>query len=166
MSFFLVEVVLESLNCSAVQIMIVRRTTMETEKSCGAVVFTRTDADVKYVIIQSKEGIFGFPKGHMEGLETEIETAIREIKEETGLSVSFADGFRIEDSHVFVRKGQEIMKQIVYFLAEFSDQIPMPQESELHSIRLVDYDTAMGLFQFESSKKILTEAQDYLRFLR
>ena len=48
---------------------------MITEKSCGAIVFTKENQQIKYVIVCSKEGIYGFPKGYMEGAETEIETA-------------------------------------------------------------------------------------------
>ena len=59
---------------------------MTVEKSCGAVVFTREGGEVRYVIIQSLEGYYGFPKGHMEGSETEQETALREIREEVGLT--------------------------------------------------------------------------------
>ena len=48
---------------------------MNIERSCGAVVFTRVNGEIRYVIIESIEGIFGFPKGHMEAGETEEETA-------------------------------------------------------------------------------------------
>ena len=136
---------------------------MKTEKSCGAVVFTRDGEDVKFVIIQSKEGYYGFPKGNMENGDTELETALREIREETGLFVSIQEGFRTEDSHEFVKHEEQRLKYIVYFLAEYSDQVPIAQTEELNSIVMADYETAMELFQFESSKRILTEAWDYLR---
>lgn len=135
---------------------------MKTEKSCGAVVFTRTAQGIRYVIIQSKEGYYGFPKGHMEGLETEQETAIREIAEETGLAVTLVEGFRTEDSHVFIKNGEEINKYIVYFLAQFDDQKLIAQESELNSIQLMDFESAIGAFRFESSRRILTEAHIFL----
>ena len=60
---------------------------MNYEKSCGAVVFTIQNHKIMYVIVQSKEGYYGFPKGHMEYEETEIETALREVFEETGLAI-------------------------------------------------------------------------------
>ena len=44
---------------------------MEHEKSCGAVVFTRSRGDLRYVLIQQKKGLWGFPKGHVEAGETE-----------------------------------------------------------------------------------------------
>lgn len=135
---------------------------MITEKSCGAIVFTNDAEGIKYVIIESKEVFFGFPKGHVEENETEIETARREVLEETGLQIEFLDNFRTEDSHPFQRNGETRTKHVVYFLAKFSNQIPAAQETELNSIHLMDYKTAMSSFQFESSKRILTEAHTHL----
>ena len=135
---------------------------MITEYSCGAVVFTREDGCIRYVIIQSKEGFYGFPKGHREGAESEEETALREILEETGLTVMLLDGFRTEDCHPFTRDGETRMKHVVYFLAEYAHQTPTVQVSELDSIRLMDYDAAMNAFQFENSRRILSEAHQFL----
>ena len=82
---------------------------MLTEKSCGAVVFTRIDNEIKYLIIESEEGFYGFSKGHMENGESEHETAHREIKEETGADVIILDGFRTTDSHpMSVRAAQRL----------------------------------------------------------
>ena len=52
------------------------------EKSCGAVLFTTEKGIKKFLLVESN--YFGFPKGHVEENETEQETALREIKEETG----------------------------------------------------------------------------------
>lgn len=137
---------------------------MKTEHSCGAVVFTRQNGIPLYVIIQSKQGFFGFPKGHMEGTETEEETALREIKEETGLSVTLLPRFRTEDEHLIPWTHKEpVMKHIVYFLAEYENQSPKAQEEELSAIRLLPYEEAMALFQFESSRRILKEAHQFLQ---
>ena len=130
------------------------------EKSCGAVVFTRTGG-VRYVIVQSLEGYYGFPKGHCEGNETEEETALREILEETGLHVRILPGFRYVDEHTLPgRPG--VIKQIVYFAAEFDDQDIQYQKEELLDARLMTFEEAMNVFQWESSKVILTEANNYL----
>ena len=48
---------------------------MKLERSCGAVVFTRTEEEPMYVLVRSHKGHYGFPKGHMETGETEEETA-------------------------------------------------------------------------------------------
>ena len=131
---------------------------MLTEKSCGAIVFTKDEEGIKYVIIESKRGFLGFPKGHVEKNETELETARREVFEETGLQVEFLDDFRTEDYYRIQINGESRMKHIVYFLAKFSYQIPVAQDTELNGIHLMRYETAMSSLQFESSKRILTEA--------
>ena len=97
---------------------------MITEKSCGGVVFTRVGEEIRYVIIRGNNGVYGFPKGHMEGNETEEETALREIKEETGLLVALLPIFRTEDEHLILQTHKEpVMKHIVYFLAEYGGWI-------------------------------------------
>ncbi len=63
---------------------------MNCEYFCGAVVFTRMDGEPHYLLVRAKDrpkGCHGFPKGHMEPGETEVQTALREIFEETGLPV-------------------------------------------------------------------------------
>lgn len=136
---------------------------MQRETSCGAVVFTLCGGERRYVIVRGKKGFFGFPKGHMEAGETEQETALREIKEETGLSVQLIDGFRTEDEHPLIREGKpETIKKIIYFAAVYENQETHAQESEITQIRLMTYEEAMKAFQFESSKRILAEANAFL----
>lgn len=134
---------------------------MTWEKSCGAVVFTRVNGQVKYLLVANLAGIYGFPKGHVEGDETEVETALREVREETGLRVRLLDGFRTTDEHAIPEK-PDTMKQIVYFLGEFEGQEAAYQKEELSGAYLVAYEEAMGMFQFESSRRILREANAFL----
>ena len=69
---------------------------MNREHSCGAVVFTRKGGQVFYVVVQEQSGAYSFPKGHMEGNETELETAQREIFEETGVTAEADAIFAIQ----------------------------------------------------------------------
>ena len=62
------------------------------ERSCGAVVYTERDGQRRYVLV--KGGYVGLPKGHMEKGESERETAVREIREETCVSTQIVPGFR------------------------------------------------------------------------
>ena len=134
---------------------------MNYEKSCGAVVFTKVDNCIKYLLIQNLSGIYGFPKGHVENGESETETALREVFEEVGIKIKLIDGFRTEDEHLLPQK-ENTVKQIVYFLGMYDNQEFHYQREELSSAQLVDYETAITLFQFESSKRILKEANDFL----
>lgn len=131
------------------------------EKSCGAVVFTRVGNEIKYVIVQAIEGHHGFPKGHIEGGETEEQTALREIYEEVGLSPQLLDGFREAVEHPLPLK-PGVIKQVVYFIAEYSDQPIKMQESELISVGLYSFEEAMGVFEYENTKEVLRSANAYI----
>ena len=133
------------------------------EHSCGAVVINRDSGDLRYVIIVSHRGILGFPKGHMKNGETERETALREIHEETGLSVTLIDGFRVSVTRPVIRDDIIVAnKEIVYFLAEYSNQACSAQESEIRDIHFLGYDEALSRFQFESNKYVLRKAHAFL----
>ncbi len=132
------------------------------EKSCGAVVFTCVNGLIQYLLVQNPHGVYGFPKGHMEGTETERETAIREIWEETGLQVDFLEGFRSVDLYPSPVL-QEQMKQVVYFLAEFTQQAYCLQPGEIIGGDLYSFAEAMDLLQFAGSRRILQEANDFLQ---
>ena len=56
-------------------------------------------------------------------------------------------------------------KRVVYFLGEYCNQDFTYQREELSDALLLDYESAMKLFQFESSKRILTEANNFLNSL-
>ena len=133
------------------------------EKSCGAVVFTNDSGQRKYLIIKSLNGIYGFPKGHIEINETELEAAKREIFEETGIFVDSIDGLRFTESYSFVKAGIEIEKEVVYFLCRYSEQTPVQQENEISEIYLLDYETAYSILTFDEAKEILYECENFLR---
>lgn len=131
------------------------------EDSCGGVVFTEKDNKRLYVIIKSIEGFYGFPKGHVEVGETERETALREIKEEVGLDVEIIDGFKSLSEHPIPKK-PGVIKRIVYFPCYYKNQEIIYQKEELESAKLMTYEEALKVFQFEDSKKILTEMDEFL----
>ena len=134
---------------------------MNWEYSCGAVVFTRADGQFLFVIVQEKAGAYSFPKGHMEGSETELETARREVFEETGLHPDFLPGFREEDEYDLSEK-PGTRKRVTYFLAEYADQPLIPGQGEIRRIQLLPYDQALLCFEHEGTRSVLTEAQAFL----
>ena len=134
---------------------------MNWEYSCGAVVFTRREGQPLFVIVQERPGSYSFPKGHMEGNETEMETARREIFEEIGLQPAFVEGFyQREEYHLSERPGT--WKRVTYFLAEFGEEALHAQEGEIRRILLLPYEDALAFFPHESSRRILTAAYEFL----
>lgn len=135
--------------------------TQSNEKSCGAVVFTRVNGKIQYLIIKSIRGIYGFPKGHVEPLETEEQTALREVFEEVGVSIKLIEGFRAQEEY-FIDELRKKRKLVVYFLGELTSYDVRCQKSEISDAQLLDYDSAINIIQFESTKKILIAANGFL----
>ena len=130
-------------------------------KSCGAVVFTEADGERKYAVIRSRGGDYGCPKGCMEAGETEEETALREVREEIGVSVTLLDGFRQEEWYDLPNK-PGVRKQVVYFLGKYENQELVHQEAELSGVSLMGYEKARERLTFEQMKAVLEKAEEFL----
>ena len=131
-------------------------------KSAGFVVFKRYDNYNHYLIIKSRNGDLGFPKGHMERDESEIETAIRELKEETGVTAKEVFGFKAYTEYPLPKNKNE-MKSVIYFLGEYESGEVISQESEVLFARFMPYDEALSLLSFDATKDVLKQAETYLR---
>ena len=71
---------------------------MNSEKSCGAIVNRKFHGNTEILLIRHiKSGYWSFPKGHVEGDETEEQAALREILEETNVTASLDTDFKITD---------------------------------------------------------------------
>ncbi len=125
---------------------------MKITTCCGAVIYRLTEGSKEYLLIKAKNGgHWDFPKGHMEAGETEIETALREVKEETGLSVSLIPGFRESISYVDTVKHK--YKTVVFFLAVINSQEVKIQESEIVDFEWLNYDDALERLTYQNSKE-------------
>lgn len=134
------------------------------EHSAGAVVFTREEGEPRFVIVRHPDGHHGFPKGHMEPGETERETALREIREETGLAPVLFGTFRAADVYPLPQK-PDVWKQVIYCLAESGKRpLSVPTE-ELSGAEWMTFREAMAVLEHESSRRILREANDFLEEL-
>lgn len=133
------------------------------EKSCGAVVFYRTGTQLQILLVKNHNGKYwSFPKGHMEIGESEQETAIREIKEETGLTVTLLEGYRqISDYVPFGR----IKKRVVFFLAETKTNQVHIQHSEIDTYTWVSFIQAQKMCNYENDLRVLRTAQEALQNL-
>ena len=134
---------------------------MKYEKSCGAVVFTCVDSEIRYVLVQSRAGHFGFPKGHMEIGETEEETALREVFEEVRLRPLLLKNFR--EVSEYVLPSSHAQKQVVFFLGYYELQEIFLQEAELQQAVLVSYEEALVLLEHEDNRRILKNADLFLK---
>lgn len=129
------------------------------ERSCGAVVWRKRGGRRHYLIIQNRSGHNGFPKGHMEYGESEVQTAIREIKEETSLDVTLDTTFKVE--YRYLVDGY-IHKSAIYFLASYNDGEFRPQKGEVYGIWLLPFEEALNQLDYEQDRRILRMAEKRL----
>jgi len=130
---------------------------MTYEKSCGAIVYRKHHGNLEILLIKHvNSGHWSFPKGHVEEGESEMETALREIKEETGVDVIIDPTFR-ETVSYFPRK--DTQKIVVYFIAKAKSFDLSPQEDEIAEIRWVDVGCANTVLTYENDKTIVSKAK-------
>ena len=119
---------------------------MKKEKSCGAIIIN----DGKVLLIHQNNDVWGFPKGHGEGNETEVETAIREVKEETNLDIEI-DSSKRYSIHYLVK--ENVPKEVIYFLAKPIGNINLiKQDSEIKEAYFEDIDKVIDVLTHDNLK--------------
>ena len=131
------------------------------ERSCGAVVFSRTEEGLRFLLIKNRRSAnWGFPKGHVENRETPEQTARREVREETGLRIRLLPGFSCQSEYVI---SGAIEKSVTIFLAEAHDRRITAQEEEIEDYLWVDYQKAMRMLKFENDRNTMRRANGFLK---
>lgn len=134
-----------------------RTVAMLHEKSCGAIVYRKSHGNIEILLIKHiNSGHWSFPKGHMESGESETQTALREIKEETGIDVIVDPTFRETVSY---SPKKDTQKVVVYFLAKAKNFEYTPQEDEIADIKWVDIGHALSVLTYENDKTIVNKAK-------
>ena len=129
------------------------------ETSAGAIVYTLIDDEPNYLLIKDFHNNWGFPKGHLENMETLEQAAIREIKEEVGIDITLNTQFKEELNYVMPNG---VDKKSVYFLGLFDNQVPDKQLEEVQEIKILPYLEARDLLTFDSMKEVLDKAHKIL----
>ena len=132
------------------------------EKSFGVIPFRKINGDVEFFLINHIAGYWGFPKGHSESGESEIETARRELKEETGITnVNLSKNISFIDNYCFENGNNTINKTVEYFLGftENENSIII-DNNEVLDYSWVIYEEALKLINFDGLKSILNQAHD------
>lgn len=104
-------------------------------KSCGVIPFRRNGEEREYLILLQTNSCWSFPKGHMEAGETEEQTALRELLEETGLTAKL-DTSRFASIEYPVSEFSR--KEVVFYLGEVAGE-PKVQESEIETYKWVTF---------------------------
>lgn len=138
------------------------------ERSAGAIVFYRNKntQNIEYLFLytvgKSGRGYWGFPKGHLEEHETDLEAAHRETFEETGIDeLEFIPGFEEKEKYVFRQDGTLIRKQVIFFLAQAkTDNVRLSIEHQ--DFAWLPFEKAIEQATFLSLKQMIKKAHKFL----
>jgi 8-oxo-dGTP pyrophosphatase MutT (NUDIX family) len=132
------------------------------EKSCGAVVFFKNDK-VDLLLLQYEAGHWDFVKGNVEPNESEVDTVLRELKEETGIvATQTIDGFRERIQYFYRRQGETIQKEVVFYLIQANTQKVELSFEHVGYIWL-DYAHTLEKLTFKNAKDVLQKAHAFLQ---
>jgi len=134
------------------------------EQCYGFIVILKREHDM-FLILERMErkGDWTFPKGHTEDGETPEETALRELKEETGIKeIEILDFPLIHEEYEIVKNGELRLKINDYFVGFVEKNIVNIEKEEIQSYKWVSFDDALDSFEHERRKQVLREAKKHL----
>ncbi len=119
----------------------------------------------RFLLVQSKRTKeWAFPKGHPEGQETELQSALRELQEETGISeIELIPNISYTDKYNFAREGQRYEKTVKLFAGKVKDPKVTIQEKEILAYKWADLDESIKTISFERSREILRDLADKIK---
>ena len=135
---------------------------MREQKSAGIVLFRNASNKNEFLLLNYPQGHWDFVKGKVEQGETPHETALRETKEETGISdIEFIDGFEESVEYDFRFKKENIHKKVIFFLAKTNEK-NIKLSHEHNDYLWLEYNDALKKTTFENAKNVLTKANEFL----
>lgn len=132
--------------------------------SVGIILYYNFPRSRKYLLVKQHQGHWGFPKGHTESGEKYIDTAVRELKEETGIKkINFLrKKVLFRDNYSFNNTNAKIIKVVDYFIAESLVTKVKIDNYEILNYKWLTYEKAFDKITFGKSKKILKQANKYI----
>ena len=132
------------------------------ETSAGIVLFRKEESKNLFLLLHYPSGHWDFVKGKMEQGESTHQTAVRETKEETGITdITFIENFEEWIQYNFKYQGELVQKKVVFFLAETkTKEVKISHEHSGYT--WMDYNSSMEKTTFDNAKTVLTKAEKLL----
>jgi len=136
---------------------------LKEENSAGVIICIKKSDGIHFLLLHYPTGHWDFVKGKIEYGETYRQTALRETREETGISdLEFVKGFEEKINYYFQFEGELIYKQVVFFLAKTkTDKVNVSYEHLDYT--WLNYDEALEKLTYPNAKNILSKANTLLR---
>jgi 8-oxo-dGTP pyrophosphatase MutT (NUDIX family) len=129
------------------------------ERSAGGVVVRDDDVMVIVPTRRAADGarVVALPKGHLDGKETELEAATREVREETGVSVERVARLG-EVRYTYRRSGRRVPKTVVFFLFRYLSGDPADHDDEIERAYWMPLSEAVTKLSYEGEREMVARA--------
>ena len=138
---------------------------MKIEHSYGVVPLRKVRRHWEVLLVQhASSRYWGYPKGHAEEGESPQQAAVRELCEETGLTVkAFLSDDLIEQHYMFRQGGLLISKTVSYFVAEVAPGKVVLQLDEVSAAQWVLLEEAHQVLSYKTDRDVCESAQILLK---
>ena len=140
-----------------------RRKQIKQAQSAGGVVFRRVNGDVEILLLKHEGGKWMLPKGTIETGETPEAVALREVREETGLSNVRVVGDLGQERYSFFWRTEDTFynKTVRYFLLEFQggEEATPQREEGFVAADWMAVDDALARIKYKETREIVKRAQ-------
>lgn len=133
--------------------------------SSGGIIFRRTDTTADVVLVSVRGGkLWCIPKGLIDKGETPEVTAVREVREETGLRGEIRDKLGdISYWYYIQNRNTKCRKTVHMYLLEYVSGITSDHDSEVEDARWFPIDTAIETVSFRGDRSVLLKARTKLK---
>jgi 8-oxo-dGTP pyrophosphatase MutT (NUDIX family) len=139
------------------------------EISAGGLIWRRDSAgDIEVVLVKpAGKDFWALPKGHLEEGESVPEAAVREVREETGLTVSDVRPLGVI-SYIFSHHEDpsapliRIFKRVHFFLMEMRGGDTSAHDTEIDEVKWMSLDEAIKRASFDNERKLIAKAAEIL----
>jgi 8-oxo-dGTP pyrophosphatase MutT (NUDIX family) len=133
------------------------------ERSAGGVVVRGEQVLVIVPTRRAADGsrVLGLPKGHLDAGETQLQAAMREVREETGVEVELVQELG-EIRYWYSRGGRAVPKTVVFYLFRYLEGDPADHDEEVEDAHWMELAQAQLALTYEGERQMLARALEAL----
>jgi 8-oxo-dGTP pyrophosphatase MutT (NUDIX family) len=137
--------------------------TAREERSAGGIVVRDGQALVIVPTRRATDGsrVLGLPKGHIDPGESQLQAAIREVREETGVEVELMRELG-EVRYWYSRGGRAVPKTVAFYLFRYLDGDPADHDDEVEDARWIGLAEAQRTLTYEGEREMIARAREAL----
>ena len=135
-----------------------------TDASFGVVPIHEQAGSRRFLLVHHRKGHWGFPKGHAEAGESPQRTALRELAEETGITLCrLVETPKFIERYTFItKKGRRVDKTVTFFIGLVDDPAVTVQPQEVQDHAWLDAEAALGRLTFHEARELLGRVLTHL----